>query len=121
MNWSSSGISVCSPLPSQRQSTTPNTYRQRQIGQGPQTLTWGDIGSWVETWGTGSFGWLRAVPPLCSYRDGTQSVLGTASSPTASSASAGRNNAKKGQMPKPQIEYHDLDDAPALWALASSA
>ncbi len=38
-----------------------------------------------------------------------EAVLGTALQPLLQQRMAGRNNAKKGQVAKPQIEYHDLE------------
>ena len=38
-----------------------------------------------------------------------EAVLGTALQPLLQQRMAGRNNAKKGQIAKPQIEYHDLE------------
>ncbi|DBB18151.1 hypothetical protein WJX82_009716 [Trebouxia sp. C0006] len=56
---------------------------------------------------------------LVASRDGTQvmalpkevaeAVLGTALQPLLQQRMAGRNNAKKGQVAKPQIEYQDLE------------
>ena len=42
-------------------------------------------------------------------KEAAEAVLGTALQPLLQQRMTGRNSSKKGQIAKPQIEYHDLE------------
>jgi len=52
---------------------------------------------------------ILALQVMALPKEVAEAVLGIALQPLLQQRMAGRNNAKKGQVAKPQIEYHDLE------------